>query len=99
MNVLFCFFKKDHGVPESADSFLKLVTLADEYKGPIVVHCSAGVGRTGTYIAVHTTMQMVRKEKKRTKINMPQIVLHMRRYRPACVQHVDQVSFSKKKPK
>jgi protein tyrosine phosphatase len=73
---------------------MKLVNMADEYKGPIVVHCSAGVGRTGTYIAVHTNLHLVRKEKRKAKINMPQVVLHMRRYRPACVQHVDQVCLS-----
>ena len=46
----------DHGVPESADEVLLLRLevhrLAETSIGPTVVHCSAGVGRTGTYIAL-----------------------------------------------
>ena len=46
----------DHGVPESADEVLLLRLevhrLTETSVGPIVVHCSAGVGRTGTYIAI-----------------------------------------------
>jgi protein tyrosine phosphatase len=45
----------DHGVPESAKDLLEFREVVDnerEKKQPLLVHCSAGVGRTGTYIAI-----------------------------------------------
>jgi len=45
----------DHGVPDSTKTFLELIEMSHDNnlnKSPIVVHCSAGVGRTGTFIAV-----------------------------------------------
>jgi protein-tyrosine phosphatase len=51
----------DHGVPDSPASFLQLIrltrSLEEEGQGsdgkPVVVHCSAGCGRTGTFCLLH----------------------------------------------
>ncbi|KAF1742259.1 hypothetical protein MXB_4769, partial [Myxobolus squamalis] len=57
----------DFGVPESVDEFLCFVKEADhmwtDYKnsqiGPCIVHCSAGIGRTGTYILADVCLSHV----------------------------------------
>ena len=52
----------DHGVPEPEDrasllAFLRLVDRINEPSSPIVVNCSAGVGRTGSFIALSSLLR------------------------------------------
>jgi len=57
----------DHGILEHATSFLmfvrrvKLVNPSDV--GPLVVHCSAGVGRTGCFIVIDALLERLKYEK------------------------------------
>uniref|UniRef100_A0A182PEP1 protein-tyrosine-phosphatase n=1 Tax=Anopheles epiroticus TaxID=199890 RepID=A0A182PEP1_9DIPT len=78
------------------------------YAIPLVVHCSAGVGRTGTFIALDIILQRMQQEKK---INVYDTVKRLRRQRVKMVQTLDQYTFlyqccleyiskcNKKKPK
>lgn len=56
----------------------------------MVVHCSAGVGRTGTFIAVDYLMQHVRTS---DVIDIYSYVMKMRNNRPNMVQTEDQYVF------
>uniref|UniRef100_A0A8C0VFE9 protein-tyrosine-phosphatase n=1 Tax=Cyanistes caeruleus TaxID=156563 RepID=A0A8C0VFE9_CYACU len=59
----------DHGIPESTTSIMTFRDLVQEHiqstkdAGPTLVHCSAGVGRTGTFIALDRLLQQMRQEK------------------------------------
>ncbi|CAJ0952696.1 unnamed protein product [Ranitomeya imitator] len=58
----------DFGVPFTPIGMLKFLkkvkTCNPQYAGPIVVHCSAGVGRTGTFIVIDAMLDMMNAEKK-----------------------------------
>ncbi|CAH2330237.1 receptor-type tyrosine- phosphatase V-like, partial [Pelobates cultripes] len=58
----------DRGIPESPAPLVNFVLMmrkmmeAAKYCGPTVLHCSAGVGRTGTLIALDVALQQMRAE-------------------------------------
>lgn len=54
---------------------------------PLLVHCSAGIGRTGTFIASYLALSFLLGHKEP---NVKQIVTHLRKYRDNCVQTKEQ---------
>lgn len=62
----------DFGVPPSGDSILKLIKLKNGFvtqeTAPIVVHCSAGCGRTGTFITIDMVMDALAEHLSRVAI-------------------------------
>ncbi|KAK2510764.1 Ptpra [Columba guinea] len=58
----------DFGVPFTPIGMLKFLkkvkTCNPQYAGAIVVHCSAGVGRTGTFIVIDAMLDMMHAERK-----------------------------------
>ncbi|XP_061165603.1 receptor-type tyrosine-protein phosphatase epsilon-like [Saccostrea echinata] len=81
----------DHGTPEPLCliGFLDHVTRTgtNQKKSPTVVHCSAGIGRTGTYIALDVLNQIGRKT---GKVNVAEYVKKMRENRMNMVQTYEQ---------
>ncbi|KAM7124924.1 tyrosine-protein phosphatase non-receptor type 2 isoform 1-T1 [Molossus nigricans] len=87
----------DFGVPESPASFLNFLfkvresgSLNPEH-GPAVIHCSAGIGRSGTFSLVDTCLVLMEKG---DDINIKQLLLNMRKYRMGLIQTPDQLRFS-----
>ncbi|XP_054836263.1 tyrosine-protein phosphatase non-receptor type 1 [Eublepharis macularius] len=90
----------DFGVPESPASFLNFLfkvresgSLSPEH-GPVVVHCSAGIGRSGTFCLVDTCLLLMDKRKDPSSVDIKQVLLEMRKYRMGLIQTADQLRFS-----
>uniref|UniRef100_A0A8R1Y442 Tyrosine phosphatase n=1 Tax=Pristionchus pacificus TaxID=54126 RepID=A0A8R1Y442_PRIPA len=49
----------DRGVPPIDSSIFKLLARVSKSTKPIAVHCSAGIGRTGTMVVVQIAMEML----------------------------------------
>ncbi len=53
----------DHGVPDDPQEFISFVTQVRKYRAgsvePLLVHCSAGIGRTGVLILMETAMCLI----------------------------------------
>ena len=67
-----------------------ILTPPAEASGPLVVHCSAGVGRTGAYIAIDSQMERIRVEQT---VDVFGHVLQMRQQRNSMVQTEEQYIF------
>ncbi|KAM7177723.1 receptor-type tyrosine-protein phosphatase O isoform 1-T1 [Macrochelys suwanniensis] len=86
----------DHGVPttNAAESILQFVQIVRQQstksKGPMVIHCSAGVGRTGTFIALDRLLQHIRDHEF---VDILGLVSDMRSYRMSMVQTEEQYIF------
>ncbi|XP_056132483.1 receptor-type tyrosine-protein phosphatase C [Lampris incognitus] len=77
----------DHGVPEEPHLLLKLRRRVNAFNnffsGPIVIHCSAGVGRTGTYIGIDAMIEGLEAE---GRVDIYGYVVKLRRQRCLMVQ-------------
>ncbi|XP_044169231.1 receptor-type tyrosine-protein phosphatase F-like isoform X1 [Acropora millepora] len=84
----------DHGVPFDTSSFLmfhhKLRGALSVDPGPVLVHCSAGVGRTGCFIAIDSLMEQMESEKV---VDVYGFVTKMRKQRNFMVQTQEQYWF------
>ncbi|XP_030876735.1 receptor-type tyrosine-protein phosphatase V-like isoform X7 [Leptonychotes weddellii] len=86
----------DHSVPEAPGSLLTFAELvreqarATQATGPILVHCSAGVGRTGTFVALSRLLQQLEEEQT---VDVFNAVYALRLYRPLMIQTPSQYIF------
>ncbi|XP_060809415.1 tyrosine-protein phosphatase non-receptor type 61F isoform X2 [Amyelois transitella] len=89
----------DFGVPSSPNAFLEFLRKVrssgclEPDVGPAVVHCSAGIGRSGTFCLVDSCLVIIEKEGL-DSVNIQQILLEMRRDRMGLIQTPDQLRFS-----
>jgi protein tyrosine phosphatase len=83
----------DYGVPKYPTSLIRMLYHVREHRIsdiPIIVHCSAGVGRTGTFIALDCILDQINAE---NTIDIKRVVKKMREKRMFMVQTVDQYTF------
>ncbi|XP_044132357.1 tyrosine-protein phosphatase 4-like isoform X5 [Bufo gargarizans] len=84
----------DHGVPSKASSLVQLVEQLNKSNtpgsGPVIVHCSAGIGRTGTLIALDILLKMARDVRT---VNVFSCVQRLRKSRANMVQNKKQYAF------
>jgi protein tyrosine phosphatase len=96
----------DHGVPDSPEILYSILgVLAELQNGPVVIHCSAGIGRSGVVIALDMMIRRLEGVSKllRSKdisdttafelLNLEEVVKVMRQQRSCMVQNAKQFKF------
>ncbi|XP_071117373.1 uncharacterized protein [Haliotis cracherodii] len=83
----------DHGVPDTSallEFMWRVKVTARQQTQPVIVHCSAGVGRTGTYIAIESLVDQAAAE---GNLDIVSFVSNMRGQRKNMIQTKEQYLF------
>lgn len=100
----------DFGIPSSPNDFLRFLKMVRDSGamaksvGPVIVHCSAGIGRSGTFCLVDCCLTMLEEEKRNNKaaeedasttsVSVSDVLSELRSYRMGLIQTPDQLFFS-----
>lgn len=91
----------DHGVPEVNDVYDTFITMIksvnSNFNSPVITHCSAGVGRTGTFISCFSLyneiVEQIEKKKNPIEINIFNLVRKLKEMRLFLVENPYQYCF------
>ncbi|XP_062975619.1 tyrosine-protein phosphatase non-receptor type 18 [Elgaria multicarinata webbii] len=87
----------DRGIPDTYGYFLDMIEQVRCKQGedtvPICVHCSAGCGRTGVICTLEYIRQLLLKQRIPPHFSIFDVILEMRKQRPAAVQTQEQYEF------
>jgi protein tyrosine phosphatase len=92
---------QDFGVPRTTEGIRQLIAYvnAEPLRGPMVVHCSAGVGRSGTFITIHAVLSLWAAHRASPEACVPfrydlfSVVRYLRQCRFGMVQRPEQYEF------
>lgn len=86
----------DHGCPSGESQLInmieKMAELHESSDSPVLVHCSAGVGRTGTIISVNYIRELIESAELES-LDLFELVMSLRKQRASMVQTQDQYQF------
>ena len=90
----------DFGVPKDPNSFLLFLEdvrqsgALSRNVGPPIVHCSAGIGRSGTFCLVDSALALAEKQNTAEGLNLTKMLLGLRKYRLGLIQTAEQLRFA-----
>lgn len=90
----------DHDQPGSATSLLRLISDIrktgglDKMDEPAVIHCSAGIGRSGTFCLIDSVLCMIESQGSTEGIDIFGTLLEMRDFRMGLIQTPIQLKFA-----
>ncbi|XP_037933766.1 tyrosine-protein phosphatase non-receptor type 61F isoform X2 [Teleopsis dalmanni] len=88
----------DFGIPSSPVAFLRFLKQVRDSGalepdvGPAVVHCSAGIGRSGTFCLVDCCLVLI--DRGEDDVSVKDVLSELRTYRMGLIQTMDQLYFS-----
>lgn len=89
----------DFGVPKNPAEIIDFLATVNSKQaelteaGPMVIHCSAGLGRTGTLVAIEALIHQIKQEGLDCDLDIQKTVLKVRSQRPGMIQTEPQYKF------
>ena len=90
----------DFGVPQDEGDFVGFLTAVRNSGvlrpsvGPAVVHCSAGIGRSGVFVLVDVCLSLVERGETLNRLNLNDVLLELRTMRDGLVHTPEQLRFA-----